>query len=1112
MLLSRRIHRAGRELRSPRVPTPPMHSPLVWLASLACMVLGVGCTVVAAQDPPVQGPVAPPNVREAPLGPVILQENGEGVVLPGVTVESYRRLVRQLQNEAAAPPVYSIERVELTGIAPKPEDPSAILQLQVKFQIRLTAGGSPARVPIGMPQLVLRSPAGSPGYDGPGSARIEYSERQRQFICVLTGDADSFHEVSFKMACAIQPDRLGQRIAFSLPNAPTIVRITVPTSPIEGNVSKGNYLLAQSVQGERTNFTLEGQGEELQFTWRRGARPIVNTRPSLTAQATISVHIQDQLNVRAVCTLVVTSVGAPLRSFDVRLPPGMKLTTGAKQPGLNIRSLNADELPADGETVRITLDEPEDTAARVELTAQGGGTEEFETLGFEVLDAFQRGTILVTTDEGWTAQPIAPQGVNRISPPADAPLGTWQYAFENRARSLKVKVAPAKSRLHIEPTYATHVVRGQQSLRAEFRCTLGGADVGGSLGLHLPGWTIRNISSDRLADLNAVDLSVTDPLQIPLTRGNDEDREFTITIEAARPLTDDADRLEFSFPKIAPPVNTTITTSSAQLAITSADDIELAPDVEAIQGLTPSLDIGSVLSLPPELQQAPLIYNDLVGEDVPAFAASMTYHAQAISADISSVLTISDSQVAIQQRITHRIAYVPVRRLLLDAPSMVLEPNSRLAISLGSEPLNAAPVDEPSESGRATLRVELPERTIGDCELMVNYRLPDLDVSGGELTAPLILPVAPDGVSTHRLELKVDESLQREAELDGAWQPDSAAADTNHYLAQASGAQASIQLRDQQPDTSSDGALVLKTWVQTWLQNNVRRDRVAFRLRTDSDSAAVQLPAVPMEHLALLYAAVDGRRTLHQFDPSLNRVTVPIPRDNEEHVLELWYSLPPQDTETWLDSPQLTAPRFVNAVELGQSFWQIFVPDELQLVSLPPNITADLEWRWDGAFWQQLSSHDSASLEAWVGASSQERLPSGLKDYGFTTSGPLPQISIQLVRLQRLVLLLAFTMMLIIWACLYWPVLRSPAALSLWGFVLLVMATMYPGMAFGIAQALVLAFGLIAVGQLLRQSLLPAVNVATESVSEAITRTTPAEASTPGTTASAFPLSADAKS
>ena len=258
-------------------------------ASLLATLLASMAWAQPPQSPILQGPV----IREVEdLGPVIVPDDGDGVVLYGTTLESILQSIRQKTNQAP-PPSYRVERVEISGVAPGPSTKRGTLPLTVKVQLRITDDSGVVRAPIGFRRLALRSPAGSPKYQGKGEARLEYSERDRQFVCVVKGEADSFHEIEFEMACAVLPDRLGQQISLSLPVAPTIFVVTIPSSPVEGSVSKGNYLLSPpKTQGRQTEFTLEGQGDELQFTWRPGARPIVNTRPSLTAQTEIDIHVQ----------------------------------------------------------------------------------------------------------------------------------------------------------------------------------------------------------------------------------------------------------------------------------------------------------------------------------------------------------------------------------------------------------------------------------------------------------------------------------------------------------------------------------------------------------------------------------------------------------------------------------------------------------------------------------------------------------------------------------------------------------------------------------------------------------------------------------------------------
>ncbi|MCA9177727.1 MAG: hypothetical protein KDB14_24845 [Planctomycetales bacterium] len=1076
------------------------------LLAMSCSVLvwsipGGAFPEVAAQAPPAPAPPAnpgaesPPPIQELKMGDIYLEQ--DKVVLPGVPLEEWDRMRRQANMKLPPPPPsYSLERVEMTGAVTgvsgaKADDPLdldlAVAELKVQLRIRITDSSRTVRVPIQLGDVILRTAAGKPTYEGDGSARLEYVGGEKQYYCVVSGEPDSEHLVGFDIACAVKPDRLGQRLAIAMPSGPAKLSLTVPRAPLEASISQGAFLLTSKPGKDETELHLEGQGGDMQLTWRRGAARAPQPGPSLTAQTTIEVQVQSELDVQIRATLLVSQVGAPLTSFDVQLPPNMALVPGQRQPGIGIGTLPGAETASARETVRVTLDKPSDEPVRVELQAaltRGGTPGKFQAIGFEVLDAVQRGSVVVTSAKGWTAQPVNPVGVSRVSPPPDSPTGAWQYAFENRPRSLTVQVSPAKSRLHIQPTYLVHIVRGQLNLRASLKCRWDGSNVG-SLSLRLPGWTVRDVRSNELEELSTIDLTSVDPLEIPVLPQDEDARAFTVLVDAAMPLSDDASDLEFEFPTVLTPPNTTVTASAAQMLVTMADDIVVSPDAERMRGLTPIYGEAPESLTLPVTQRPPLMYNDLVGEASPRFAGTVSYHEQALSADVLTQLTIGASFITVKQTFAHQVSYVPAAHIMVDAPAELLEPEAQLSVTQDDVPLNFGPVDLPARPGRAALRIELPRRTIGDCRLSFSYRwrLPPGDER--QVSLPLAIPLLPEGVAEHRLELHVGEELGLEATLGAGWRfnpvvdnsesvsdaaengtVENGTVENGVYLAEDVGDRVPIHLRAQTM-ALSDGVLVTRTWLQSWLQEDRRLDRAAFRLRSDRPLVAIELPS-ELANIPSLRAAVDGHSVTYR-EITNRRISVPVATDGDEHVLELWYTLQGE----WLGAPAMSAPHVVDSVELGRAYWELLAPESHQLISGPANLTPDMVWRWRNGIPQQLASQTSERLERWIGASQQPPLPVSLKGYLFTTSGALPAVSLRLAPFHWLIIAVAGLVMTIVWCCLQWPALRSPGALVWWGLALLGVGVTFPALAWGMAQAVALGAALIAVGQLLQQSLSP---------------------------------------
>ena len=188
------------------------------------------------------------------------------------------------------------------------------------------------------------------------------------------------------------------------------------------------------------------------------------------------------------------------------------------------------------------------------------------------------------------------------------------------------------------------------------------------------------------------------------------------------------------------------------MAVVAADNVELTPNRQGIQGLVrqqtaPPPDRSQEPEKLPERQQEPLYYRGTRGPAV--FAADFRVHAQRITVDVATQVTLGQRTAEVEQTQSYTVAYEPVDRLTIAVPRE-LAAAKRLSVLCDGKPV--APVvaaDEPAGNDPAapvSMRVVLPRPRIGTCDLVLQYSTAVTEPTpqhSSTLALPLPIPTAP---------------------------------------------------------------------------------------------------------------------------------------------------------------------------------------------------------------------------------------------------------------------------------------------------------------------------------------------------------------------------------
>lgn len=1075
------------------------------------LLLTVGCfllsraTVVAQEKPNTPPKTTEPTEKEPdnssgigeiqevkPEVYIVLDEDGKVVrFIKSLTYEKLRKLFEGTAENP--PPRYKLKSSSITGsVTDNHADLKVILDIELLVSDLV-------QVPLRLNNVYLRKTS----YQGTGKQFIHY-EQETGHACWIRDEKGTKHKIELEVVAPVQKSGDISRLSFVLP-LDGQVKISLPVDRVEVVELKNATLRSTKPLGKnRTELELFGNGN-VQLAWRRAKAPGKKPATVLTSSGAIRVTFEGQRHISSDARLKVRSLTGPIDSFVVRLPKGMKhvplqQSSGPRQYGVYVLSKNEKEQRkidaryANDELVEVRLasktSEPVEINLRGRLAINDAGTaaplgSPVETAGFEILQAEQRlqwGTIDIAVEGDWSLR-WEDEQVTRVGDILDTLRQDGivaRFEYSQQPCSLKVRVLPKTTRVTIEPLYLVKVSATEARLEARLKYKLSGARTF-PLKIDLAGWKLDEILPKNLApsqDGNSPNQSLLTISLPPTLNGETE-----LQILAHREIPAGSEKLSFELPR---PQSNSL--SPATLVIAPEDNIDLHPIEEELKGLViestpPTLNL-------PESQQPRLYYQKQADIDSPSFVGQFQIQPRSVLVEVDSLAKVDPRTAQIEQHFNYHIAYEPLTNLELDVPLTALESNS-VKVTLNDKILPVTVLEQEETDTetsaapplRQRLRIDLPaEQRLGEVELVVRYelRLPELKLEEKvTLNVPLVMPWLNDEttVLNNTLLVTASDKLEVKAienEGDGGWKfleknVEAASAPRISQLT-ADGAIGEVPLQmTLVPSSESRSTVVRQAWVQTWLTNNLRRDRAVFQFSTGDNRVQVLLPpGIKSDDIEL---ALNGHRvtdfTLNDAkDLSLN---LPNNAIQKQHVLELWYSFSDERSEPGLVT--LQAAQIVGASWTKRWYWQLVLPKDEHLLVTPDQLTSELMWRWQGVYWGRRSTLEQHDLEQWIGASRQAALPEATNQYLFSSFGAVEQVHLYTAPRRYILLAASFIALVAGLLLIYFPTLRNPGVLFFASVCLLAIGFYYPEPTLQITQAASVGIVLVMVARLVDWSI-----------------------------------------
>jgi hypothetical protein len=994
--------------------------------------------------------------------------------VPGITYEQLMRQFKQEHQlaEEAEPPPFSIQSLVLTGTA----SPTTA-ELVAKYTIAVHAAGW-VGVPLRLNGAVRRE---APAYAGPGDHILDFEPDRRGHVVWIRGQADQTHEVTLRLAVAVEQVGPQSRLKISVPRAArSELQLQVPLARAVAQVSEGTTLdSVRPLAGGKTELRLIGLADEVELSWHPADSPVASLPTILDVTGEQVIHMKGR-SVSTEARLTVRSLGSEFDHFQVRLPPGADYI-GPAEPGISLVAV--DPAAATGKLYEVRLDQKTSGPKEIRLVTERAhnaaqSDEMLQLAGFEVPGAVQQGgRIVVEVEDNWQivwgeASNVRPVDDVGGDVPRDNPAGGFEYF---QPYTLAARVVPQRTRVRVEPEYVLLIGSEEARLQGRLKYTIRGAKVR-SLALELPGWEVDSVGPANLVNVDA-EIAVTgDSLMIPLLQATSG--ELELTIEAHRKINA-VDNVSLDLPR---PQGDVV---AADVAVVSDDNIELVPRPDESIALAPQT-VRPQIKLP-ERQQDPIYYRT-TGSSA-RFAAAVRVHEQSISTAVTTRVEMGQDDAKIDQRMVFQVAYQPTDHLTLIVPPGI-RPDA-LAVMHDGQRIEPVPMRARAagDAEATPVRINLPQPTIGRCELQIGYasrhETPPAQATA-RFAVPLVMPgegqlttnelyVAPRG----GIAVTYPPGEWTEATADGSQARDGAGLSLS---ARKAIPQVVLAVSSKQ-SPREDSAVIERGWIETRLTDSGRYDWVVFRLTTSQPRVQLRLPeGVDLRSLVL---AVDGARvapeSIRQRD-----LTIPLADGpSGERILEIGYRFVEGHRlgSMTLEAPQLNAPNWV-----GQFYWQLVLPEYEHVVFTPPHYDEESRWVWADFYWQHQPTLEQRDLENWIRAESSADTPRLFREtqsaargaagmvsttnrYLFSTVGTIAPLEISTHARARLVLYASLPLLVCGLVLIYFPATRHPAVLFVLAVLVGAASFLAPRSALVLAQASTLGLALVGVAALLSRML-----------------------------------------
>lgn len=1012
-----------------------------WSYGLLCWLLA--CSLGVAQesgDDPQAGERKTPPLPEMKPEPgarvplyYLPNERGKLLMVPGFTMEDFDRVFLQEQNDNEVPePKVVLEKIHYQATA---EDDR--LELTAKIDLTTTTNNW-VNVPLRFPGAVLVDAES----EEESKLLIEY--QSKGYSCWLRPKQkeSTKHRLRLNLLLPIEKTSETYSVRLNGPRASqTSLELQVPLA--KATLEAGRLVKVSQVDHssqERTKFTISALPSDASLRWQPAEETPVASTAVLQVSGAIYVVVDGQ-SVRSEAELTLKSYQDPFQSFRLRLPDGAKLVGPLRIRGLTGGISYSSETVSEGppSVVEVQLDEPVTgpitvTCATLRLPNEERKESPVQFLGFEVLGAGQQsGYLAIDISGNWQLAWEPRRSVEQVeieelpdslrSRPAEI-----AYQYYSQPASLPARIVRRQPSVSVEPNYSFVVEETEVILEARLEYSVRRASVRQLEIVLPPEWELElggvQTTPANLIDQEKLAEDETRPLIIPFSE--QQLGEFEVFLQARLPLKQAQETLQLSLP--APLANRL---GPAVVEIQPANNVRLHPLEEQFIGLSQFTRPGRRKSSQ-QWQQAPLLYRTSVA--TAKFVAGFEILLRQIEVEAETAIRLQTSTAQIVQNWNYQVLYEPVSEITLQIPSALREAQD-VELLLDGQRLDVRPTssEELYPAALQLVRIDLETPQIGEFQIQLRYTLPIAPTKSGATTEHVFPLVFPGDATPSNNQLTVTAMPGTKVQLRGSgWElrpsprQSSSSLDSGNLVAVSKQPQPAVHVIVDVQDTHR-ATHIRRAWLQTWMVDQRRRDRLAYLLTGQRDPLVIELP--PGTETSSLEVFVGGESVVPQLDRIDEQfaLTVPLPSETEVTPVEINYTLAAGASRL----SELIPPRASPSLHQGQTYWELIVPARTHLLWSPRGVQPEYQWTWNHLFWGRSPLWSQQELERWVGVRNSPDLPPSTNRYLFSHWGSIERLQVQSISRPVLVLICSLASLMLGMALIYLSWLRHRGMLLL---------------------------------------------------------------------------------
>jgi len=1003
---------------------------------VCCLVFFGSRESVAQEEPPKEFPKILRNYVE-PDAFYAVDKNGFRVMLPGMTFEEIDRLRKAAAGFEQAAKQYTIEQIAVEGTADDVRAELAITMI-INFPV---SSETRIIVPLEMEGFHPQGPADVVGVEEYG---FDFAAGSGGHLLWVRIDQPRRVEVRIR-AVSRTSTTGGTGLEVKLPMAPAQLKLKVRGENLEASiVGRGDEIVeTEGSESGQTAINVQCSGNDFTVNWRTRNE---NQPTDQVLEATSRLRLawdDPQTPPTVVAELEVNNRRGKLVPFDVVLPAGAELIEPLQSsPSVQLMSRDS---PRGTVVVSPADNEP---LARLKFTLEyrlASGTYDASNPLLiqppELPSAVRHaGEFEIRTDRNYRLRWLQNPAVRSARRPSGASDGAepriYFFQFDRAAFQLPIWLATKRQAVRIEPSYSVTIEELTATIVGKIVVS-GPVEEGIPIGLVTAGWrttAIEDLESGR--DISEPMNSLSDNLELELDAFTPSaNSEYGFRWTAERTFDGSERMVHFPLPQVTTIDPRNVILSPGRVQIRTTSGLSVIPDLTASQGIE-RLIVASRAPGTPDTPSADGLDFRLLSIDREA-----SFHGYLVERPPEATFTsAAEFAVGPADQLRTKIVWnvsprsdlrgqLPVRlpRSLRreasseggDALQWIVTVNGQVAVLRSAEENESVAADQilySQELGSQPCQIEWTLLS----RLASSITEPDPRRSDNRV--PIILPVPALARSSDFKPIEIRSIEEAGLQLILRHQGNETIGPID--LLADSTIEALIRLRETSPEGTAviDGALL-----RSEIGRQRRFDRLVAKVRRGS-VVRIPLDAI-VETANLSVPGFNGRNAILRiyvdniessaFSVSSEGIQLNLPNANQDHFIDirLWQTRDDVGVTTTL------RPAFQVPLSVGKISWDVVLAADRHLIWYSPLAASWMRWQFDRGMIYRVPLRSYDELLRGLGTAPPTESTAGNR-YLLVSSDPA---SLEIYQASRVVLwmVVAGSVLIISWALLYLPALRS---------------------------------------------------------------------------------------